>query len=263
MASSIVSRTVNEPSRLELSGMASVLDVLAWAGLEGDAAMGLLTAIGASIDAKIFEIAGVDPGDFAEAMSEWRISEDGGDDEHRPPTAMEKGRARAFHKACRIKAELEWSQADVENWEWHQQQDVASAAAAHTAAVLAASRAVVQPVVASLAPQVVKVSEVADVTKTVEALLLDDVAVRDAFRQYTLRMWTEPRPEQEPTVDQLSALAHLLKHHCCYVDLSIWGPHGMRILKQMKVSGLILSAGGEFVHHEFKGPPSIEHWTAC
>jgi hypothetical protein len=92
---------------------------------------------------------------------------------------------------------------------------------------------------------------------------LDDEAIKSAFKQFERRMWTEPRPEQEPTVDQLSALAHLLTQHCCYVDLSIWGPHGIRILKQMKVSGLIMSAGGEFMHHEFKGPPSIDHWLAC
>ncbi len=28
---------------------------------------------------------------------------------------------------------------------------------------------------------------------------------------------------QGPTVDQLSALTHLLSQQCCYVDLSIWG----------------------------------------
>jgi hypothetical protein len=31
----------------------------------------------------------------------------------------------------------------------------------------------------------------------------------------------------------------------------------------MKVSGLIMSANGELIHHEFKGPPTIEHWSAC
>jgi hypothetical protein len=47
------------------------------------------------------------------------------------------------------------------------------------------------------------------------------------------------------------------------VDLSIWGPHGIRIQKAMKLSGLIMSPGGELVQHEYKGPPDIEHWAAC
>ena len=100
MASSTVSRSVNEPSRLELSDMTSVLDVLAWACLDGDSGIGLLVAIGADVDARIHEVAGVDPGDFADALVEWRIGELGGLDEPRRPSAMEKGRGRAFHKAC-------------------------------------------------------------------------------------------------------------------------------------------------------------------
>ncbi len=147
--------------------------------------------------------AGIDPGDFAEALLEWRIWEQGGFEAAAPrrPSAIEKGRARAFHKACRIKAELEWSAADQETWEWSRTQDAATAAAAHTAAVLVASHAVAQPVPPTLVPQVVKVSEVADVTKTVEALVLDEAAVRSAFKQFERRMWTEPRPEQEPGED--------------------------------------------------------------
>jgi hypothetical protein len=64
-------------------------------------------------------------------------------------------------------------------------------------------------------------------------------------------------------VDQLSASADLIKHNSCYVDMAIWGPHGIRIQKAMKVSGLIMSPGGELVQHEYKGPPDFEHWQAC
>jgi hypothetical protein len=58
-------------------------------------------------------------------------------------------------------------------------------------------------------------------------------------------------------------LADLLSHHSCYVDLSIWGPHGLRILKKMKVAGLIMVGQGEFAPHEYRGPPDYEHWLAC
>jgi hypothetical protein len=257
MASSMNRNIVREPTASELLHLHSVLDVLSWALLDGDGAIGLLAALGADIDAAVHEVAGIDPEDFVAAFGLWTIGP-----ELRHPTAMEKGRARAFHRACRIVAELEWSSAETDAWNWSNSQAASAAAAARTSAVLAAGIAAT-PTPKPPPTQVVKVSEVADVTKTSEAPVLDDEAIKSAFKQYERKMWTEPRPEQEPTVDQLSALAHLLSQHCCYVDLSIWGPHGMRILKQMKVSGLIMSAGGEFIHHEFKGPPSIEHWLAC
>ena len=76
-------------------------------------------------------------------------------------------------------------------------------------------------------------------------------------------MHVEPRPEQEPSVEQLSALHDILANGSCYVDLSIWGPHQIRILKAMKLSGLIMSSSGELIPHEFKGPPDFDHWRAC
>ncbi len=108
MAASM-NRSVNEPSKAELAVMTSVMDVMSWASLDGDAGIGLLAAIGASIDAQIHEVAGIDPVDFSEALGEWRVGEPTVlSPNPRRPTAMEKGRARAFHKACRIAAELEW-----------------------------------------------------------------------------------------------------------------------------------------------------------
>ena len=82
---------------------------MSWASIDGDAGIGLLGALGADIGAQIHEVAGIDPVDFAESLSEWRIGEPTFlCPVPRRPTAMEKGRARAFHKACRIAAELEW-----------------------------------------------------------------------------------------------------------------------------------------------------------
>jgi hypothetical protein len=256
---------VNEPNKLELAALTTIVDALAWTKLDGDVGVGLLIAIGASAADELEDVAGIDPADFSEALRDWRVGipDEGDGRTSRAPTAVEKGRARAFHKACRIKAELEWSTADVEAYEWQRSNASAAASAAHTAAVVAAGYAAGQPAKPAGLAHVVEVSEVADVTKTIETPMLDDDAIRAAFAEYERRMWIEPRPEQEPTADQLSALAHLLKSHCCYVDFSIWGPHGMRILKQMKVSGLVMSANGELMHHEFKGPPSVEHWLAC
>ncbi len=126
-----------------------------------------MDAIGADAATDIHEVANVDSADFAVALEAWRIGEpsqgDGGP-EPRPASAIDKGRARAFHKSCRIAAKLEWSKVDTEEWEWQSVQRQSLAQAERTAAISMAATTVPQP--AKLARSV-KISEVADVTKAV------------------------------------------------------------------------------------------------
>jgi hypothetical protein len=240
--------------------MEGVMDVLAWAGLEQAVAVGLLDALGATILSRISEVASIDPDDLDEGLTQWRI--DVVDEDARAPTPMEKGRARTFFRACRLCAELDWSAEETDAWNWQQSQLFAAAEVARTEAIRVSSTGPSLPPVAPSAVRSVKVSELADVAKTIDAPVLSDCAVSAAFKQFKLKMWTHPRPEQEPTTDQLSALADLLAHHSCYVDLSIWGPHQLRILKKMKITGLIMVGQGEFAAHEYRGPPDYEHWLA-
>jgi hypothetical protein len=255
-------RATIEPNKADLGSMESLLDVLAWSKLDGAVAVGLLIALGADADSAIHEVASIGPDDFEDGLTVWRI--DVVDENARAPTPMEKGRARTFIRACRLAAHLEWSAEETDAWNWEEAQRGAKAEEARTAAILAASVGhSLPPPVMPPAVRSVKVSEIADVTKTIEAPVLADCVVSAAFKTFKAKMWTNPRPEQEPTTDQLSALADLLAHHSCYVDLSIWGPHGMRILKKMKVAGLIMVGQGEFAPHEYRGPPDYEHWLAC
>ena len=122
----MASTRVTEPSVTELSAMGSIADVLIWARVGGDTddpsskSGSLLAALGADDSALITEIANADPTDFEDAFASWSIGSPTlglGGTEPVPPTAIDKGRARAMHKACRIKAELDWSTADTENWE--------------------------------------------------------------------------------------------------------------------------------------------------
>ena len=51
-----------------------------------------------------------------------------------------------------------------------------------------------------------------------------------------------PKPEEQPTAEQLSVLAELLKSGTTDVDFSIWGPHGSRTLRGKYFEGLVLAA---------------------
>ena len=68
---------------------------------------------------------------------------------------------------------------------------------------------------------------------------------------------------EEPKVDQLSAILELVKASSPYVDLAIWGPHGLRTQKQMKLAGMVPGPGGTFRYVEFRGGPDNDHWKVC
>jgi hypothetical protein len=264
------SRNVIEPTKGEWEGLSTLTHLLAWARIGGEVNMPgsksgtLLVALGADADVRIEDIASIDPDDFEDALASWLIGPPdtgaGVDIPQVSPSAIDKGRARALHKACRIFVGLEYSKADTEEWAWQNSQREALAQAERTKAISQASTVAPQPVKMGRS---VKVAEVADVTKAVEVPVLDAATITEAFAEYLRKMHIEPRPEIEPSVEQLSALHDILANGSCYVDLSIWGPHHIRILKAMKLSGLIMSANGELVLHEFKGPPDFEHWKAC
>jgi hypothetical protein len=95
---SFLNRTVVEPTRAETDAMVTILDVMAWAQLDGDAAIGLLTALGGDVSSDITAVASIDTIDFNDALVVWRI----GEDTPRPPSPMEKG------KVCCICAEGHW-----------------------------------------------------------------------------------------------------------------------------------------------------------
>ncbi len=51
----MVSSSVREPSAAALASMVSILDIVSWSCLDGDAGIGLLAADGAHIEAPVHE----------------------------------------------------------------------------------------------------------------------------------------------------------------------------------------------------------------
>jgi hypothetical protein len=172
--------------------------------------------------------------------------------------AIAKAKARKFHKACRLHSGLDWFLTDVQDYE--------VAKTTHTRAVqlAVASAAQAPSLPGPSSSRKVKVSDVADITRGDEVPVMGTTEVDKAMARYIKMMHCEPAPEAEPSGDQLSVLSDILTTSgSCYVDLAIWGPHGIRIAKAMKLNGLILTPAGELTHQEFKGPPDYGHWAAC
>ena len=48
-----------------------------------------------------------------------------------------------------------------------------------------------------------------------------------------------------------------------YVDFAVFGPHGYRMQRRLKLSGMQICAGGELRHVELAGPPTFHLWEKC
>lgn len=98
----------------------------------------------------------------------------------------------------------------------------------------------------------VKIAEVTDATRADEAEVVDMGEIDTMLSRYRKFTFRDPKPEEDPTVDQLSVLKDLLKPPCpiAYVDFCLWGPHGTRTQRAMKFDGLQLAMDGTLVRKQ-------------
>ena len=82
------------------------------------------------------------------------------------------------------------------------------------------------------------------------------------YTRYKTKFGDHPSPDVEPTADQLSGLAQLLKSGSLpYTDFSVFGPHGLRSLRRSVFTSYMLnSATGEWSKKEQPGPDSLQAW---
>ena len=112
----------------------------------------------------------------------------------------------------------------------------------------------------------VKLTAVLSQTADADADVMDDTAVSVAYARYETVFGTgvRPPPDAEPTVEQLSGLAHLLTAGGSpYLDFAVWGPHGHRILRRLRLSGLQFGADGALRNVELNGPLDLDMWISC
>ena len=80
-------------------------------------------------------------------------------------------------------------------------------------------------------------SEIADAIKTCDVQVMGLAAVDKEWGLFIQLVHRQLMLAGEPSAEQLSVLVDLLNHYSCYVDLGIWGPHQIRIIKIMKGAG--------------------------
>jgi hypothetical protein len=110
----------------------------------------------------------------------------------------------------------------------------------------------------------VKLNTILSQTRDTEITVMDAGGINMAYARYQAVYGAKsiPPPDAEPTVEQLSGLAHVLGSKTApYVDFAVWGPHGHRIQKRLKLSALQLKSDGTWGHLELNGPADIDMWT--
>ena len=238
-----------EPSPQELQAIVDVNTLADWAGLSDAAAQGdaprasLFTHMGdPAFGASHFRmLASVSPTSFANVLAGWQLN-------GAPPPILATAAAQLMYDTSRRMCQLE---------PWPSQ---ALQAAAQAAAVAA------QPVVPApvRAGTMVKLSQVLDQTLDSEAPYLPDPEVVRMHARYVTVMGEPPTPEAAVTEDQLAALFHVIQAgRVPYCDFSLFGSHGTRLLRRLKLKGMSLDAAGQFKTVELFGPSDIALWETC
>ena len=102
----------------------------------------------------------------------------------------------------------------------------------------------------------------------------DDTEVAPMTKEeYNMRMkeWVAtvndgegPLPEQEATLDQITALdARVASGATPFVDFGIWRPYGMRLGRALRFLTHVPMPDGTFQTKELNGPPTFEDWDRC
>ena len=107
-----------------------------------------------------------------------------------------------------------------------------------------------------------KLSAVLDPTLDAEIVMLTPSELQTKYDDYRAKFGDYPASDVDPTADQLSALDQVIRAKGLpYADFSIFGPHGLRLLRKQTFTSWTLNvATNEWTKKELPGPASFHEW---
>ena len=228
-------------------------DILQWARVTGDPGDvatlrgAFLKAVGATEDMPPRILGVVDDQAFERVTAAVKMIS--GDPDHPTetlPTLAQMGALSSVGHACRLKTGL-----------------LASLPAAAAPPVHAASAA--SPGGLAFPPCKVKLSLCVRQADETEVPVISEglVSAGHARWERLFGNGKRPKPDQEATIAQLSGLHYLLvSGQVPTVDFAVWGPHGNRIERKLRLSGSVFAPDGSLRTIEISGPPTIGIWLA-
>ena len=108
-----------------------------------------------------------------------------------------------------------------------------------------------------------KMNTVVNQATDVELVTLDGKSIAGAYATYRAVFGTVPPPDEELTVEQLTAVKTMIDADMVpYVDFAVWGAHGGRLMRKLKLHGNTFTHDGTLQPIEVSGPPSFDHWLS-
>ena len=216
------------------AGITSFDELSAWADT-ADIKDRIVAALGGTVSLR--DIAFTTEDDWESWLSTVQITEGEGT---RPLVLLERARVRALRSGARTALNL-----------------VFPTAATQSAAAPSGST--------GPATKKIKLSQLVDATAETELVDLDPITLRNMFDHYVQARGEPPSVDVEPTAEQLSAIHQLVGGGAApYVDFSLFGPHGRRLLKRLSFFQQTFSPiTGGWTRQELPGPPSFEAWLKC
>ena len=232
-----------EPTPAQLKDFNLVSDIMEWAQLKGDAAKGLLDVLGLEESDHVRVMAAVSDDDWKESIGRWRVGNADATPAQRAKAVVARGAAYLAATGRRLGVQV---------------QQPLSLRLATGAMPLEAG-----PSSASSLTRF-KFNTVINQASEVELTVLEGDAIKVAYVNYKAIFGTFPPPGEELTTEQLTAVKTILDADVVpYVDFAIWGPHGNRVRRKLKLHGVTFSSDGTLIPTEVAGPPSFDQWSAA
>ena len=222
-----------EPTSEEIKNIKTVVDALKWAQLKDEPIEKLLEAIGAEDTDHVRVLVGITGADWSSIMASWKDA-----------TPAQRSKAGVARGAALVVLGL-------------------------SLPPTVATGPVVGPGLGSTtsvpknAINKFKLSSVTNQASDTELVALDGKDIAVAYGSYKIVFGTHPPPEEELTTEQLTAVKALIDADACpYVDFAVWGAHGNRLMRKLKLHGQQFATDGTLIPTEVAGPPSHDHWLS-
>ena len=108
-----------------------------------------------------------------------------------------------------------------------------------------------------------KLSAVLDPTLDADVVSLGNLEIQKLYADYKAKFGDHPSAEADPSADQLASLKQVVAAGSVpYADFSLFGPHGLRLLRKQTFTSYTLNvATGEWSKKEQPGPSSYHSWV--
>ena len=244
-----------QPTATEQLAITSLSLLFEWAGLTNTkqsasaattpvtlgARTSLLAFVGAEPNAHYRAIATLSPEDFVAMTTSWTVN-------GQPPNMMETASARLAHITARRMCKVE---------PWPTDPNIVQPApAAQPVAPQQGTNGM------TLNTATINCADVLDQAITEQITYIPDVQWLAARAEYVRIMEEEPPEDVDITIEQLSAILHLLQsHRAPYCNYANFGKHGVRLAKRQAMTGLLFDSGGILHKVEMYGPDGINQWN--